>query len=254
MSLSKIGSPIPFLVPLDKGFEVIPFQFPPGELTENIASGYAEANALNRAVPIIQFTRGTGESVTFTAKLFSDTFVEDAQVTLDKLKAACRRDSKLGRPPTWVFVWGQTIDVKVVVETIGGIKYGPLQRNGSVKEIDLSITLRRYEPFDVAVTDPDARPTNTFYRVVRNNDLWENLAARHYGDPDKGELLRRLNPSQPVPVVGQTILMPDAEKLDDVVISPDSLPLARTDKGIALARSMFALRATPLYSTVLKKA
>src|SRR5688572_1473902 len=152
---------VPFLVPLDKGFEAIPFQFPPENFQHNVGSGYAEANSLNREHPILQFTRGQAESVTFDATLFADTFIEDAQTLLDKLLAAARRDPALKRPPTWVFVWGQTIDIKVVVESPGNIRYGPLQRNGTIKQVTCSITLRRYEPFDVEVTDPDARPTNT---------------------------------------------------------------------------------------------
>lgn len=253
MSRFRNRTPAPFLNPLDSGFKQIPFQFTPNSFTENISSGYAEANALNRAHPIIQFTRGESESISFEAQLFASNNTEDVEPLLDLLKKAVRRDEKLKRPPTWILVIGSYVNMKCVVASIGGIKYDPMRSDGTVRSATCDIELRRYEPFDISLTDPNARPTNTFYRVVRSGDLWEHLAGRQYGDPDKGELLRRLNPDQPFPIAGKTILMPDAEKLDDVVISPDSIPLARTVAGVALARDMFTLRNKPLFSAVLKK-
>lgn len=253
MSLFKQKMWAPVLVPLDPGFNRIPFQFVPEELEEKVDTTWAEASALNREDPILQWSKGNLKSVTFQARLFAETGLDDITPILNKLKAAVQRDSKLKRPPIWTFVWGRVIDIQCVVASVGGIKYDILRSDGTVRGASCQISLHRYEPFDLKVSDPDARNKDTFYRVVREGDLWEHLAGRQYGDPRKGEFLRRLNPDQPTPVVGRTILMPDVEKLFDVVIAPDSLPLARTEAGIKLRREMFSLRARSRVSTILTK-
>lgn len=253
MSLFASTAPRPVLVPVDKGYSRIPFQFVAENVTQAFSAGWAEGNAMNRDNPILQFTHGMQKVLSFEARLFAETNVDTIQPLIEKLEASVTRDPKLGRPPIWIFVWGSVFDIQCVVESIGGVRYDNIRPDGTFRGATCSMTLRRYEPFDLEVTDPDARPKDTFYRVVREGDLWEHLAARQYGDALKGELLRRLNPSQPTPVVGKTVLMPDADKFYDVIINPEAAPLARTEDGIALRRTMFAQRAKARVSTVLKK-
>lgn len=250
MSQNKHKTPKPLLIPVDRGFTSIPFQFPTNTLVKSVAGSWSESSSMNREDPILQFTRGEQKVITFEAMLFAETSKDDIKTTLDKLEAAVQRDPQLKRPPIWIFTWGSVFQVQCIVASIGGVKYDALRPDGTLRAATCNITLKRYEFFDVERTDPNAPPRNTFYRVAQENDTWETLAARHYGDAQLGELLRRLNPSQPSPTVGSTVLLPDKEKLTNVSISPDSIPLARTEKAIELKRDTFTLRGGARYSTV----
>ena len=106
----------------------------------------------------------------------------------------------------------------------------------------MSVVLRHYEPFVVEVTDPNARTTNTFYHIVQEGDTWEHLARKYYGDPLKGDLLRRLNPAQLFLEVGQTAVILKPERFRGLAPSPGAIPLARTVAGNRYRASVFDAR------------
>lgn len=251
MSFLKASPPVPVLVPMDPGFKRIPFQFIPGGLTYNVASNYAETSTLNRDNPILQFTRGALKTISLEVRLFAETSTRDVKPLLDELERACLRDPTLARPPIWVFVWGSVFDIQVVVESIGDVRYDTLRPDGTVHGVTLALSLKRYEAYDLKLTDPDARPKDTFYRQARQGETWESLAGRHYREPLWGEHLRRLNPGLEAPVLGSTVLLPDADKLRGTPITPQSFPLARTEAGIAFRRGLFAIRGRSKVSTIL---
>jgi hypothetical protein len=255
MSIAAAIAPRPVLIPVDPGYSIIVFQFVPTGLQEAWGSAFASASALGMPNPVLQFTRGEQKTVTFEARLFADNADVSVDVLLQRLKSAAQTDPLLRRPPIWVFSWGRQFDYQVVVESIGGIKYDTLRQDGSLRGVSLQITLKRYESFAPFVgSDPDAREHNTFYRAVQEGDLWETLAERQYGDPLLGEFVRRQNPSQPTPSLGTTVALPDREKIQDIPLAPDSIPLARTADGIAARRTIFNLRNVKKVSTILTKA
>lgn len=250
MSLRKNPPPTPVLVPLDPGFQRIPFQFIPGNLTYNVSSGYAEATTLNRDNPVLQFTRGAAKTLSMEVRLFPANNTRDVKPLLDALERACIRDNVLGRPPIWVFTWGTVFDIQVVVESIGDVRYDTLRPDGTLGGATLALALKRYESYDLQLTDPDARPKDTFYRQAREGETWEMLAARHYKQPLWGEHLRRLNPGLEMPALGSTVLLPDANKLRGIPITPQSIPLARTEAGLAFRRDLFQTRGARRISSI----
>jgi hypothetical protein len=143
--------------------------------------------------------------------------------------------------------------MQVVVESIGNIRFDPLRSDGTARGVTLAISLKRYEFFGLTLTDPNARPTNTTYVVVRDGDTWESLAHRVYGKPDYGDFLRRMFPATPRQRSETTVALPDEDKFDNLLMAPESFPLARTEGGIAARRTIFDLRNVPKVSTILTK-
>lgn len=241
------------LVRLDQGEpSIIEFQFQPESFSRTISSNYASGSSMNRAHPIIQFTNGELEEISFSAQWYSRHKNEDIQPYMDAMAAACRRDPNLGRPPIWAFLWGIPLADQVVVKSIAPINIESMKPDGSLRHISFSLTLLRYEQYDIQLTDPNERPHDTFYIVVQTGDTWESLAARQYGDALKGDLLRRLNPARPFLVVGERVKLLDADRFDDVIVTPDSPPLQRTAEGIRVLQNLYVSRSASKVSLVVK--
>lgn len=220
------------------------FQFPPsGDFTEDgVGSDYAEATSLNRPFPIRQFVKGKQRVYSFEAMLFADSVGSNIDKDVDALRRAATRDDDLGRPPIWEFFWGPINEV-VVVDSVGGIKYGRLRPDGTFRDARFNLQLSVYNQFDIKLTDPDARPHDTVYYIAQDGDTWERIAARQYNSALLGDFLRRRYPSMPgAPTPGTILRLPDKAKMADLIVTPESIPLKRTAEGLALAREMFRLR------------
>ena len=255
MSIAKANAPVPVLTPLDEGYSRIVFQFvPSGEgLTEAVGSTFSEAYSLGRINPILQFTKGVAAVFSFEARLYGEKETDDVLSIVQQLKAATISDPVLSRPPLWSFSYGAVIQEQVVIESLGGIRYGTLRNDGMPRSVTLSISLRRYEPYSLQLTDPNARPHDTYYTFVRDGDTWEHLAKRQYRDASLGDLVRRLNPSLVLPPAGTAVALPDKDNIQYVPITPDNHVLARTNLAIAARRDLFKARGATRVSTVLTK-
>jgi len=242
------------LLAMDAGFVDFEFQFPPMSFTENEAAIYGESSSLSRDDPIQQWLKGDLKTITFNAMFYAGHAAQDLGDYLAYIKRMNKKDDALGRPPIWNFVYGTIIDEIVVVESIGGITYGELRSNlnvGSVRDVYLSVTLRKYTPYDVQLVDPNAPPSDTFYALVKDGDTWEHLAGREYNKPSMGDILRQRNPDKVVPAAGQQVLLPDFVNIRSEVPRPSSIPLRRLADRMALRQQIFALRGIARYSAVL---
>jgi hypothetical protein len=244
-------APTPILIRRDPGNpRRIPFQFIPQEgTTETVSASWAEASTLGRQHPIQQWTKGEQQTLSFEARFFSRHLLENIDEMVESLKRAVQLDPDLGRPPLFDFVWGSFHDV-VVVSSVGGLHRAALHPDGSLRDATLAITLRHYEKFDLVLSNPDAKPTNTFYITVREGDSWESLARKLYRKPILGELVRRENPDKPFLQTGQLVTMPDSKNVKGLIVTPRSIPLERTAEGISLRISMFKRRHRTKASTV----
>jgi hypothetical protein len=246
-------SPAPILIRRDPGNpRRIPFQFIPTDgVTEAVSGSWAEATSLGRQHPIQQWTKGEQQTLTFEARFFSRSIVENIDDIVESLKRAVQADPDLGRPPLFDFQWGAFHDV-VVVSSVGGLKRTALYPNGQLRDATVPITLRHYEKFDLILTDPDERDHGTLYLVAKTGDSWESLAGKLYRQPLLGELVRRQNPDKPFLQPGQLAVMPDPPDVRGLIVTPRSIPLERTADGIALRISMFARRRRSKFSTVIR--
>lgn len=111
-----------------------------------------------------------------------------------------------------------------------------------LRAASVNVTLRHYEPFVVEVTDPNAPAKSGFFHSVKDGDTYEGVAKTHYGDPGKGDLLRRQNPGQLNLIAGQTVVIPHADTMRGMTPTPSSIPLQRSTEGNAFRAAAFEQR------------
>lgn len=257
MSVLRNSPPLPELRPLqaerNAGFPTIRFQFPPESYQEDHSGNWASATSLGRDKPILHFASGEQESFSFEAKLYARHEGESIEDLLDVLKRAPKRDSTLGRPPRWEFVWGSILHETVIVKSVGNIRFDEIRSDGSIRGASLQIELWNFVPNDVELTSPGTPPPSTFYVITKTNDSWEDLALREYRDPRLGDLLRRRNPSLMFPgaTPGKIVKLIPEDQLRLDAIEPYSGPLQRTPDGLALRQQVHESRARSRESVVL---
>lgn len=248
--------PTPVLWPMDNNGDWLPirFQFIPGTFTMDVKSNYAEASSLGRDQPLLQFVRGEIDTFTFEAKLFSQSVIQEVNSLLALLKRATKKDDRLGRPPIWMFIYGSIVQEQVVIESLGGIKIGMLRPDSLLRMADLTVVLKKYTPFDVAITgiDQNAGNTSLIKTIAKAGALWEGVALASYASAALGPILAQRQGTS-TPPAGAVALPPKTEMLK-AQLQPQAPPLQRTDAGIAAVSNIFAARnAVVKVSTVLTR-
>lgn len=220
-------------------------QFAPTSLTENMVAQYAETATLARSQPILQFQGNGPHTVTFDAKLWAysqgvlglgSQTIEDA---IDAIKSTVQIDPDLGRPHIYSFNAGETFVLdSCVVTSVGGIRYDRMRPlDGSHRGVTFSITLQEFVPYDTSLTGTGAE---SLVLALRENEGFENLARRVYGDPTPGEALRRRNPDKVVPEVGDLIHLPAKPKLMlGFQLKPQNTTLGSSTVALARRREIF---------------
>jgi len=184
---------------LDRGVTIVG-QFIPQGVTKTVEGSIAQAGSQNAQFPILQWTSGELEVITFSARLWAtdstDFSVEDR---LDALENLVKRQEDLDRPPVCTFAWGDVSSLVVdgLVKAIGRSTYDEIRNDGTLRGVSLQITLWRYEPLEFTVTDPALPERMTRIRRAKQADTYESIALDEYGNPLLGVLLRQLNPRIP---------------------------------------------------------
>jgi len=209
-------------------------QFPPTDLTKNVGATIADAGAYGRENPIVQWVAGEAQTISFNAKLWSSN--RDDQTARDKLailELLTKPVSPMNRPPVVRFFWGEAIPggMACLVQSIGGIQYLDVRSDGSVRGVDLQITLKRYVEFQIQ-RSVDTPMERTPKYVVRDGDTYEMIAYRRYGDPLLGVALRQMNPRFPMEPwapadyaelqAGESIKLYDRSDIDSHGVKPAS--------------------------------
>lgn len=175
-------------------------QFTPQEFNEDLSATVPEVGGFSRSNPIVQWVGGSVETLSFTARLFSehrdDTTAQDKYEQLKLLRQAL---PPRNRPPITNFFWGNAFPggVPCFVQSLGGVKYDEIRPDGSIRGVTLSITLKKFYPYRV-IRNVQSPVEQTPQHVVRDGETYEMIAARHYGDPLIGVVLRRMNPRFPM--------------------------------------------------------
>lgn len=235
-------------------YEEFEGQFPLETATQEAGAHYEDAWTLNRQEPISQWIHGIAEQWSFTAKLRQLDSSDDLRSRIAWLLGTVTKDDTLGRPPLYVWTWG-SIDVTCYITHLGGIEYKMASPNqdgqGLPKEATFQVTLRKYKPYDIKVTDPNEPFRDTLYVNAKIGQTYEALAAAQYGDPDWGDLLRRRSPGVPFLLAGTVVALPKAERFYDADLEPESAPLLRTDEGLEARQAIYALRGASKVSYVI---
>lgn len=215
-------------------------------------SAWAQHTALNRQNPISQFLHGQAETVNFEARYYQrDSNDDSPRLLSEQLRAWCRRDNRLRRPPILQFSLGDGHLAMTCFMEACSVSYAPPTQDGSLRDVTVSVSLKQYEPFDFNATTS----LHTRYHHARERDYHEMLAWREYGNPLLGDVVRKQNPDKADLQPGDVVPLPAVEAVRDSIVQPTSIPLqtsfGRKDTPQRqLRQDIFARRAGPATSHV----
>jgi len=185
-------------------------QFRPNNLVENVSGEWAEVATLGLQQPILQFMRGSLETISFDAKVWAKhagvfgtgAGADEIKELVDTIRNLPRVDENLGRPHVFTFTWTEDYQQDVVVRSVGGIRYDSARpeyllgaKPASLRGVMFRIEMARYVEY--AVADLVAA-SESLIIYAKLGDTFEVIAKRLYGDANLGEVLRRRNPGYEV--------------------------------------------------------
>ena len=225
-------------------------QFLPTDLVQNVAASYAQFKTLGRAQPILQFQNDELETITFTARVWAKNIFHTVEDLINEIKELPRIDKDFGRPLIYEFTAGESLSMTCVVKSIGGIRYDRMRpTTGTLRGVTFSIELWRFDEYDVALTGSVAE---SLVLAFKDNESFESVAVRVYGDANAGEPLRRRNPDKVIPEAGDLIHFPPKSKLTTgFSLAPECVPLEPEDRQLTARRAHLLLRTRTYRSHIL---
>ena len=194
-------------------------------MTREISSNYASHTALGRANPILQFLNRNAETVSLSATLFRQ---DVARNTVEEDFALLQTwtepdDAFNNRAPVLSFYVGDGhVQIDCVLEALTGVTYDRPTLTGGVRKIVFNVNLKQYQEFSLEST----KATDTRFHITKERDYYELVAQREYGDPLKGDIIRKRNPTKPNMQVADRIPFPAIAGIRLERVTQTSLALA----------------------------
>jgi hypothetical protein len=183
-------------------------QFPVGDegIGYTVNAVVPEAASAGMFHPFIQWVRGQLEVVTLPVLFYSRDTTENITYFFQQAKRLME-DMGYGRPPLIKFTYGSILSLKVLVRGFGEVKIARPKPDGSARRIDFTVTMARYNPYDVSVANSSADLPGRFHeskmvQVSGERRMYEVIARREFG-PDAsiyGDRLRKRNRAEPFAV------------------------------------------------------
>jgi hypothetical protein len=237
---------------LDVEFEA---QFEPIGLRMSAGGNYAMTQTLGRQYPIAQWLSGEADTVSFTGRLYARHFLDKPADKLKTLIKLTKRDRNLGRPPICEFSMGQGFMViRCFVSEIGNIVFDSFRHDGSVRGAMFKVTLVRYEPYGLKETDTTTPEPSTVYKVAKEGETFESVAAKLYNNAIKGVNLRKVHPQYPELQIGDVVkVLPVTHSKIQKKIEPDYHLYQDTPVARAAMEAIHASRASSFNVYIYKK-
>lgn len=208
-------------------FDEIEGDFEAVGVTRNVQTSYARHTSLNRQNPITQFLHGNADQLTFQARVFQKHALDfNVEEKLEKLIDWTKKDKELGRPPIVLFWIGAGSsaffgDGFATIDSITDILFDSVTILGEVRGATFTINLTEFAEFDL---EKGTEGGNTRFHKAKTGEYMELVAAREYGDPLLGDIIRKNHPDLQVVQVGDTIALPAIELIRGTAIVPRSVP------------------------------
>ncbi len=180
------------VVAVDSGVSLeLEGEFQPEDGVEvNGAPVLGQTSTVGSAEPATQWVSGGARTVRIRSSFFSRHTLEDIRDRYDALEALDRHDPTLGRAPRVSFTWG-TIEIEGFATVRKRITaFWPV--TDFPRQIVFDLTITRAVPLDLG--DSGSGSGETQHVTLAEGETFEILALRHFGDPLRGELIRRENP------------------------------------------------------------
>lgn len=216
-------------------------QFRPEDYTEDFSTEWAELPIPGRDEPAVQWSGGGAQTITFRATFYAETLLDSIESKITQLKRAIAKDDKLGRPPMFIFTWGKKSEL-VFLRSIGGIRYSELWLDGRVRKAEFSLLMRIVnDVLTIVETDPTKPPHKSRHKPVIAGSTFESVAAREYGDPKLGILLRQES-LVAFPKPGETYALPSTSYFARRAVEPVSYSLGSSDEALAAIANVYEAR------------
>lgn len=150
-------------------------QFPAENLTENVGVRQNESTTPGQATPLIQFSSGEVETISFRARIFRTSpvagsafdalsnpvgtafaalsgnagpLVSNGSVKeqIDLLKRFSQKDEKLGRGHRCILTIGTELKFEVFCRSVGGITYDDIRSDGTIRGASFDIQFVKIDP------------------------------------------------------------------------------------------------------------
>ena len=265
------------LVGDDTGYEDLQFkgQFPAENYAERGGNAnLGEATTLNKSEPNYQWLYGDGEIVSFRARLFALNSFKNIKQQIETLKSFKKRKSDLKRPPKFLFTYGTEIQFTCFIRQID-YEYDELRNDGSIRGAIITISLQK---LDDTLIGTEAASTSLasqvkfaagvigsaagilsqvkskinipFFSVhtldktiiAKDGDTFESIAQRQYGNALLGDLLRNTQPDKVNLKTGDSVILLDPIEINEISVTPRSIPLKATPENSALRNEFLDLR------------
>ncbi|MGH9936311.1 MAG: CIS tube protein [Blastocatellia bacterium] len=189
----------------------IPVMFNPPEYQLQKTNQYAEVGIPGLGSSLIQFVRGSAQ--TLTMELFFDTtdLGVDVRVFTALVLALTDVNSDTHAPPRLLFLWG-TLVFPCVLESVTQ-RFEYFNTLGMPLRARLTVSFRGYDLLaDLLSSIPLLSADRTKRRVVKSGDTLQGIAAQEYGDPRAWRAIAEANNiNNPLTLpVGRGIVIPTA--------------------------------------------
>lgn len=142
-------------------------QFAAQDVQENVGQQQQETSGVGQQQPLIQFSSGEAETITFRARIFKASALQGAwsdalsnpvstafnafggqekgesgsvKEQIEKLKKFARKNDELGRPERFTLTIGTELSFTVLLKSPGGITYDDLRADGTLKGASFNMT------------------------------------------------------------------------------------------------------------------
>ena len=158
----------------------VPVLFYPSEYSMEKSNEFASINIPGLESPMLQFSRGSLE--TLTMDLFVDSYAEnkDGRDHTKKITDLLKIDSDIHAPPVLKFVWGD-LDFTCVLSKVSK-KFTMIRSDGVPVRATLGVTFSEYRTeISVREKPPQSSDWTKTYTIRQGDSLWA-IAAKEYGD------------------------------------------------------------------------
>jgi hypothetical protein len=202
---------------------------------------------------------------------------------IEKLKNLSRKNSKFGRQERFIFTYGTEIEYEVFIKSLGGIAYDDIRSDGTIRGASFEIQLLKIRPENLKLQagvslaaaiktvagvagifggGGSSALTSSFrsklinipgaslhtidkFVKVKQGDTFEGIAAREYGNPILGDILRRAQPDKADLKEGQQIVTIKRDEVIQIVVTPQSVALKDKIENKLLFEDYLNLRNKP---------
>jgi len=219
-----------------------------GDIVESFGGNWVTVAAPGMADPIQQWSSGRQKTVSLDLFFFAEHFYDEIVSKVNQIKRWAEIDSKLSpaRVPRLLFDYGEAFQIPCKLDAVGALRWqGRLRDDGTPRVARVSLVLRRWvDSIQYVPTDPSARPSTTVYHTVKEGQTFEHVAARRYGPENAilGVLLRQDNPDMIPLLEGQTVEVPDLDKMTDRTIEGTFPLFSGTDSAETALEDHWDLR------------